>query len=162
ALAGSADSVAGASGPSHPGDEAPADAVIAGRWRDDRAAYADKIATCHRALRAGDSYELCLTTAFDVDDAASIDALELFEDLATHHPAPYAALVEFDDESGPVSIVSASPERYLRGRGGRFETKPIKGTAARHPDPAMDRLAAEALATDAKTYAENLMIVDLL
>ncbi|GGA69614.1 hypothetical protein GCM10011490_20290 [Pseudoclavibacter endophyticus] len=136
--------------------------VVDGSWRDDRAAYAAKIEACQRALRAGDSYELCLTTAFEVDAAMRIDALELFEDLAHRHPAPYAALVEFDDGGEPVAIVSASPERYLRGRDGRYETKPIKGTAARSDDPDDDRRAAASLATDPKTYAENLMIVDLL
>ena len=59
-------------------------------------------------------------------------------------------------------MVSASPERFLAGRDGRYSTKPIKGTAARLPDPAADAAAARALADDPKTRAENLMIVDLL
>lgn len=159
-----------------------------GRWRDDRAAYAAKIAACQRALRAGDSYELCLTTAFEVDESIELDALDLFVDLAEHHPAPYAALIEFDDErddihdrdihdrhdrdgrdgrdgregGNRVAIVSASPERFLRGEAGRYETKPIKGTAPRAADPEHDSEIARRLASDPKTFAENLMIVDLL
>ncbi|WP_198662358.1 chorismate-binding protein, partial [Nocardiopsis sp. TNDT3] len=42
------------------------------------------------------------------------------------------------------------------------ESRPIKGTAPRHADPAADARAARELRTGAKTRAENLMIVDLL
>ena len=42
------------------------------------------------------------------------------------------------------------------------ESKPIKGTAPRHPDPQSDRLIRDELARDPKNRAENMMIVDLL
>ncbi|MEE2044222.1 anthranilate synthase component I family protein, partial [Nocardiopsis tropica] len=75
------------------------------------------------------------------------------------NPAPYAALLRL----GGVSVLSASPERFLRVEADRTaESRPIKGTAPRHPDPATDARAAEELRTGAKTRAENLMIVDLL
>jgi para-aminobenzoate synthetase/4-amino-4-deoxychorismate lyase len=45
---------------------------------------------------------------------------------------------------------------------GIIEARPMKGTAARLPDPAADRAQAETLATDEKQRAENLMIVDLM
>lgn len=151
-----------------------AERLANGRWRDDRAGYAAKIEACRAALRAGDAYELCLTTSFEVDAGLRIDPLELFADLIRHHPTPYAALLELDDGGDALAIVSASPERFLRGRsgqaapddargtGGVYETKPIKGTARRDPDPVVDREIAASLATDPKTFAENLMIVDLL
>ena len=43
-----------------------------------------------------------------------------------------------------------------------MESKPIKGTAPRSPDPASDAAAAHNLASEEKTRSENLMIVDLL
>lgn len=133
-----------------------------GTWREDRAAYDEHIARCHAALHAGDSYELCLTTRFDADPALRVDPLALFLELAAHQPAPYAALMEHGTGPRGWAVVSASPERFLAGRDGRYSTKPIKGTAARLPDPAADAEAARALAADPKTRAENLMIVDLL
>jgi para-aminobenzoate synthetase component 1 len=42
------------------------------------------------------------------------------------------------------------------------ETRPIKGTRPRDPDPVVDARLARELATSAKELAENVMIVDLL
>lgn len=133
-----------------------------GRWRLDAGEYADRIARCQQALRAGDSYELCLTTAFEVDARLRADPLELFLELLQHNPAPYAALLELDDGGEPLAVVSASPECFLAGRDGAYRTRPIKGTAPRDVDPVQDAALADSLREDPKVYAEHLMIVDLL
>jgi para-aminobenzoate synthetase component 1 len=59
-------------------------------------------------------------------------------------------------------VLCNSPERFLRVRGDRVESRPIKGTRPRAPDPRRDAELAEALARSPKDRAENLMIVDLL
>lgn len=135
--------------------------LIPGAWRDDRASYLEKIRRCQQALIEGESYELCLTNTFTADEDASarIDPVVLFEDLIEHHPTPYAALIEAD---AALAVVSASPERLLRGRHAVYSTKPIKGTAPRGDTPEDDAAQAEFLRSDPKTFAENLMIVDLL
>jgi para-aminobenzoate synthetase component 1 len=62
-----------------------------------------------------------------------------------------------------ATLLSRSPELFfaLDGRGG-IETRPMKGTAPRDPDPARDAALRDGLGRDAKNRAENLMIVDLL
>ncbi len=60
-------------------------------------------------------------------------------------------------------MVSSSPERFLSvDRERRVEARPIKGTTSRSPDPDQDAALKAELTNDEKTYAEHLMIVDLL
>ena len=68
--------------------------------------------------------------------------------LAVGNPAPYAGVVSL--AAYDLSVVSASPELFLRRDGDVVESGPIKGTA-----PTVDGL------TD-KDRAENVMIVDLV
>lgn len=123
----------------------------------DRATYLADIAACRRELAAGTSYEICLTDAAVLP--APDDAYGFYRVLRRVNPAPYAAFLRFGD----LDVVGSSPERFLRiTRDGVAEAKPIKGTAPRGADPLEDARLRDALAADAKTRAENLMIVDLL
>ena len=107
--------------------------------------YLGSIERAQELLRAGESYEVCLTDTFTAEATGDI-----YSSLREHNPAPYAAHLIFDG----VEVASASPERFLTVRGRYVEAKPIKGTIAADQDPA--------LLDDVKTRAENLMIVDLL
>lgn len=64
------------------------------------------------------------------------------------------------------AILSLSPERLalrtMSRTGSTVETCPIKGTAPRLLDPALDAARAARLIASEKNRAENLMIVDLL
>ncbi|MFI6347984.1 aminodeoxychorismate synthase component I [Streptomyces sp. NPDC050560] len=123
----------------------------------DRARYVADIESCRRQLLAGESYEICLTNSLRVpsDD----DGIAFYRRLRRHNPAPYGAYLKWDG----MEIACSSPERFLKvDREWGVEAKPIKGTAPRGATPGEDRLLAKALATSAKTRAENLMIVDLL
>ncbi|MEU6468877.1 aminodeoxychorismate synthase component I [Streptomyces massasporeus] len=141
-----------------PGPPAPADPGAAEPWLvRDRATYLADIEACRRALRSGTSYEVCLTNAARLP--APPDALEFYRTLRRDNPAPYAAFLRF----GELEVAGSSPERFLRiGRDGTAEARPIKGTAPRGEGPEEDARLRDALASDAKTRAENLMIVDLL
>ncbi|MHC2999006.1 aminodeoxychorismate synthase component I [Microbacterium sp. HJ5] len=118
--------------------------------------YAGLIGRCRDAIREGDAYQLCLTTRFEV--AASVDALAAYRRLRAVTPAHHGGFVR----SGPVSLASASPERFLEVEEGVVRTRPIKGTRPRGADAAADAALAEELLTDAKERAENVMIVDLM
>ncbi|MER5582029.1 chorismate-binding protein [Streptomyces asoensis] len=123
----------------------------------DRATYLADIEACKRELAAGTSYEICLTDAAALP--APDDAYGFYRVLRRVNPAPYAAFLRFGD----LDVAGSSPERFLRiTRDGVAEAKPIKGTAPRGAGPAEDARLRDALAADAKTRAENLMIVDLL
>lgn len=122
-----------------------------------RARYLRDIAECRRALRAGESYEITLTDQLIVP--ATTGGLDTYRRLRRANPAPYSAYLRFDD----LEIACSSPERFLKiDRTRTVETKPIKGTARRDPDPVVDERLRRGLTEDPKTRAENVMIVDLL
>jgi para-aminobenzoate synthetase len=125
--------------------------------REGRDAYLANVGACLHEIVEGESYEVCLTT--DLHSDGAIDPLAAYRALRVRNPAPYAALLRLGD----VSVLSSSPERYLRVDRERIvESKPIKGTAPRAAHPLEDAYRAAALRDDDKSRAENLMIVDLV
>ena len=125
-----------------------------GRGREQ---YLADIARCQAELAAGESYEVCLTDQISTD--ASPEPFDLYRNLRRSNPAPFAAYLKLGD----VAVVSSSPERFLSvDRERRVEARPIKGTTSRAADPEQDAALKAELTNDEKTYAEHLMIVDLL
>lgn len=115
-----------------------------------------------RRLHAGDSYEVNLTFRERHDVIAHPRGVA--DRLAALAPgAPYAGWLRHGD----TWLVSASPETFARvsvapDAGERIVvSRPIKGTTPRSADPHVDARNAEALRTDERFRAENLMITDL-
>jgi para-aminobenzoate synthetase len=125
-----------------------------GRGQDQ---YLNDVRRCQAALAAGESYEVCLTDQIHTD--AQPDPWVLYRSLRRQNPSPFAAYLRL----GEVTVASSSPERFLSvDRDRHVEARPIKGTSARNADPALDDAARAELLNDEKTFAEHLMIVDLL
>ncbi|UFN42773.1 anthranilate synthase component I family protein [Nocardioides okcheonensis] len=123
--------------------------------------YAAAFARVQEHLHAGNSYEVNLTHRVAVED--DLDPVTAYLRLRALNPAPYAGFLQHDVDGARAWLLSSSPERYALVTPDRhLETKPIKGTTPRGATPAEDRAERERLATDPKTRAENLMIVDLL
>ena len=112
-------------------------------WSDRE--YAAAVEAVRDAIAAGDVYQVNLvqhlSAAFSGDPAALAAAL-----------APLRPLVSRPLAGDGWAIVSASPELFLRKRGRRVWTMPIKGTRP---------LGVEGLAESEKDAAEHVMIVDL-
>ncbi|WEG10354.1 aminodeoxychorismate synthase component I [Microbacterium horticulturae] len=126
------------------------------RSRHTPAEYAALIARCRDAIRAGDAYQLCLTTRFEVD--GDVDPITAHRALREATPAHHGGIIR----SGGVALVSASPERFLEVSGRTVRTHPIKGTRPRGRDADSDALLAAELRASPKERAENVMIVDLM
>ncbi|TWI35855.1 aminodeoxychorismate synthase component I [Paracoccus sulfuroxidans] len=110
-------------------------------------------------IAAGDCYQINLTFPLETRLTEGTP-LELYGALAARQPVGFGAFVDLG--VGPV-IVSRSPELFVRlDAHGAIETRPMKGTAPRDPDPKRDAELAAALSRSEKDRAENLMIVDLL
>ncbi|KAI5258809.1 para-aminobenzoate synthase [Aureobasidium subglaciale] len=131
------------------------------------AEYVRKVETCQDHIRAGDSYELCLTdqSILSYDEYCRPTSFELYQRLRTSNPAPFGAYLRLKEEKEGkecgVTILSSSPERFLSwSRTGKCQFRPIKGTVEKKNG--LTRDDAEKLLNVDKERAENLMIVDLI
>jgi para-aminobenzoate synthetase / 4-amino-4-deoxychorismate lyase len=124
------------------------------RWPD-RVQHVVAVERCVTAIRRGDIFQanVCTRMAAELRGSSAEAWARLVEAL---HPARAAYL------AGPWgSVLSLSPELFLRRRGTRVLTAPIKGTRPRS-GVADERREAEVLRASAKDEAENVMIVDLM
>jgi para-aminobenzoate synthetase len=122
-----------------------------------RADYIAQIEQCLEWIKAGESYQICLTN--EISCRAGKEPLTLYRTLRKTNPAPFAAYLKWPGGA----LLSASPERFLAvDRRGFVETKPIKGTIARGRDSQQDQQLVQSLRSSEKDRAENVMIVDLL
>lgn len=144
--------------------------------------YKLKIRDCQKYIRAGDAYELCLTTQSTIRTSGPLSAWPLYLRLRKQNSAPFSAYVRL----GQLTLLSSSPERFLRWSRPVMKSKdassvsrklqpsktitcqfrPIKGTVDRIPkDPTASLVTlaqATAILATPKERAENLMIVDLI
>jgi len=108
-------------------------------------------------IRRGDIYEANFCQEFHAENTV-IDPFIVYSKLNAISQAPFATFFRRDDNY----LLCASPERYLRKKGTKIISQPIKGTAKRDPEPKKDAVLVEELQNDAKERAENIMIVDLV
>ena len=108
-------------------------------------------------IKRGDVYELNFCQEYYAKDAL-IDPLTVYNHLNVISEPPFAAFMRI----GEQYVISASPERFLQKKGNRIISQPIKGTARRSSDPAIDSDLKAALLVDPKERAENIMITDLV
>lgn len=107
-------------------------------------------------IAAGHIYQVNLSQSFVARVRGEL--FGLYETLRDASPAPMAAYFVLDGHE----ILSSSPEAFLKISGRGIETRPIKGTRQRFPDPDEDRRSAYELQTSAKEISELVMITDLL
>ncbi|MDO9589921.1 MAG: anthranilate synthase component I family protein, partial [Microcella sp.] len=140
--------------------EAMTNAPMTVRWRDTDERYAELVRACQHSIRDGDAYQLCLTTQAELltGDGSPIDARAVYRRLRRSSPAHHGALIRI----GETTLLSASPETFLRVADGVVQTRPIKGTRPRAANAERDAALAAELAASDKEQAENLMIVDLM
>lgn len=118
--------------------------------------YQAKIAAIKEQILEGEIYQVNLSQEFHLSGEAT--PFTYFSKVCAINPAPFSAFMN----CGSYSLVSSSPERFLQKRGRRLETRPIKGTAPRAPNPAEDTHNRTQLLASEKERAELLMITDLM
>lgn len=120
--------------------------------------HADYIRTLIRTkeyIAAGDIFQANISQRFHTRWTGT--SAGLYRRLRRINPAPFAAYLDFPGGT----VLSSSPERFLKVTGRRVETRPVKGTRRRTGEAAADRRAAAELLASEKDNAELAMIVDL-
>jgi len=138
-----------------PEPDQPAKSPVGLRSNFSHEGYVEAVEAVREYICAGDIFQANISQRFEAD--MPFAPYELYRRLRRINPAPFASYLNFDG----VTIVSASPERFLRVRGDFVETRPIKGTRPRGKDAASDRALAQELLNSFKDRAEHVMIVDL-
>jgi para-aminobenzoate synthetase/4-amino-4-deoxychorismate lyase len=121
-----------------------------------RSAFDQGMADIHRAIAAGELYQLNYTAPLHA--ALPGAPRDLFMALRRAQPGGYAAFIDTGDEQ----VLSVSPELFFDWDGEHILTRPMKGTAPRGATPEADAALAAQLLASPKERAENVMIVDLI
>ncbi len=124
---------------------------------DTQEAYIHKVRNMLSHIARGDIYEANFCTQFMARDV-QIDALKAFNQLNSMSKSPFAAYATL----GAITLLSASPERFVKKEGTIITSQPIKGTAKRSQNKVEDEHLKKQLALDPKERSENVMIVDLV
>ena len=122
-------------------------------------AYLDAVADVVDRIASGQLYQANIARAWTGDLKDGADPFDVMLRLADR-AAAYGAFWRLGDRA----VVSNSPELFLTfdPASRRVESRPIKGTRPRDPDPVRDAALAAELSASLKDRAENLMIVDLM
>jgi anthranilate synthase component 1 len=133
-------------------------AVLASPLREEEPGrYLQNVEQARRYINDGDIFQANLSRLWSAELAPATDAIGLYARLRQANPAPFAGLALYDGGA----IISSSPERLVRVREGRVDTRPIAGTRPRGKDPAQDAALIRELIENPKERAEHVMLLDM-
>lgn len=131
--------------------------LLASLEEDPPGRYRDGVRRVIRYIRDGDVFQVNLSRTWRARLARDVSTADLHDRLRQCNPAPFAALASLPGGD----IVSSSPERLVRVRGERIDTRPIAGTRPRGTAGDDDRALATQLLAHPKERAEHIMLLDL-
>jgi anthranilate synthase component 1 len=118
--------------------------------------FLDGVQRIRDYLRDGDVFQVNLSRRWQARLLEGVSAAELFANLCSSNPAPFAGLAQWRGST----VLSSSPERLIEIDGGIAQTRPIAGTRARR-DGDEDLRQREKLIGSLKERAEHVMLIDL-
>ncbi len=125
-------------------------------WHE--AEYLERFERVKAYIEAGDIYQINLTFPYEGQSNERPDFAALYGHLRGRQPVRYGGIIQMCERH----ILSLSPELFFEIEGRTVRTRPMKGTAPRGKNAQEDKEIGAAMQRDAKSQAENLMIVDLL
>ena len=125
---------------------------------EDPALYLHRLQHTHRYIVDGDIFQANLSRLWQGRFRSDPDPASLYARLRETNPAPFAALIRFDESR---HLLSSSPERLIELRDGIIETRPIAGTHPRGASEEEDRALSARMLGHPKERAEHVMLIDL-
>lgn len=119
--------------------------------------YLEKTAKMLQYIQEGKVYEANYCMEFYAEEA-TVNPLAVYYKLNEISFPPFAVYFKKHQHF----IASASPERYVKKKGTKIISQPIKGTAKRSTNVEEDERLKENLSKNSKECSENIMIVDLV
>ena len=128
------------------------------RSQPDHASFESAVARTVARIHAGEIFQtnVCRSVETELDPGTEWD---LYARMRTISPARYEAFLRIDDRH---TVLSISPELFLKVEAGIVESGPIKGTRPRGCSQERDRSLLEELRSSEKDRAELAMIVDVV
>ena len=129
-------------------------------WKKDftKREYISKIKKVLNYIRDGDIFQANITQRFLSKIPDDFKAVQYYLKYRKNTETPFSCLIKNPN----FTILSYSPERFLRLEGDKIKVSPIKGTIKRGQSEFEDRKLVATLKSSEKDNAENLMIVDVL
>ena len=124
---------------------------------DDPAIYLAAVERAKQYIAAGDIFQANLSRRWRVQMHTAPAPVELYRRLRRTNPSPFGGLIQRPD----FALVSSSPERLIRRRGQRLDTRPIAGTRPRTEVPEQTEMRKQELLGHPKERAEHIMVIDL-
>lgn len=119
--------------------------------------YLVAVEEIRRRIARGDVYQVNLARHWRATLGTGVQPIDIYARLRGTNPAPYAGIATLDG----WTLISSSPERLVRSRGGVVESRPIAGTRPTTDDPALEEVQRRDLLANPKERAEHIMLIDL-
>jgi anthranilate synthase component 1 len=119
--------------------------------------FVDAVSRAQQYICDGDIFQANLSRRWQAQFDGEVDAVSLYTQLCETNPAPFAGLILHKD----FALICSSPERLVKRRGRRIDTRPIAGTRPRNEPPEMMDARKLELLSHPKERAEHIMLIDL-
>jgi para-aminobenzoate synthetase component I len=120
--------------------------------------YVDTILKLQKHILLGDCYEINYCQEFYAEEF-TIDPIASYLKLIELSPNPFSGFYKLNDNY----LLCASPERFIKKKGDKIISQPIKGTAKRDLKKIEEDEKSKAqLLNSPKERSENVMITDLV
>jgi para-aminobenzoate synthetase component 1 len=126
--------------------------------RPDRPSFESAVERTVATIHAGDIFQTNLCRCIEARLKSGME-WDLYQRMRSISPSRYEAFLQIDDRQ---TVISISPEMFLRVEGGIVESAPIKGTRPRARAAEEDHALSVELLTSEKDRAELAMIVDVV